>query len=102
VLARLKFLRGTAFDPFGRTEERRTERALVGQYRACIEELLPALAAGNLAQAAEIARLPEEIRGYGHVKERHLAAARAKWDKLMAAWREAHGSTGGRGGTRAA
>jgi indolepyruvate ferredoxin oxidoreductase len=99
ALARLKFLRGTAFDPFGRTEERRTERALVGQYRACIEELLPALAAGNLAQAAEIARLPEEIRGYGHVKERHLAAARAKWDKLMVAWREAHGGTGG---TRAA
>jgi indolepyruvate ferredoxin oxidoreductase len=89
-LARLKFLRGTAFDPFGRTEERRTERALIGQYRACIEELLPALSAGNVAQAAEIARIPEEIRGYGHVKERHLTAARAKWDKLMAAWREAH------------
>ncbi len=89
-LARLKFLRGTAFDPFGRTEERRTERALIGQYRTCIEELLPALSAGNLAQAAEIARMPEEIRGYGHVKERHLTAARAKWDKLMAAWREAH------------
>jgi indolepyruvate ferredoxin oxidoreductase len=34
--------------------------------------------------------MPEEIRGYGHVKERHLTAARAKWDKLMAAWREAH------------
>jgi indolepyruvate ferredoxin oxidoreductase len=89
-LARLKFLRGTAFDPFGRTEERRTERALIGQYRTCIEELLPALSAGNVAQAAEIARMPEEIRGYGHVKERHLTAARAKWDKLMAAWREAH------------
>jgi indolepyruvate ferredoxin oxidoreductase len=91
TLARLKFLRGTAFDPFGRTEERRTERALIGQYRACIEELLPALSAENLAQAAEIARIPEEIRGYGHVKERHLAAARAKWDRLVSAWREAHG-----------
>ncbi|MFM7705294.1 MAG: indolepyruvate ferredoxin oxidoreductase family protein, partial [Rubrivivax sp.] len=90
VLARLKFLRGTALDPFGRTEERRSERALIAQYCACIEELLPALSAGNVAQAAEIARIPEEIRGYGHVKERHLLAARAKWDTLMAAWREVH------------
>ena len=98
VLARLKFLRGTAFDPFGRTEERRTERALIGQYRACIEELLPALTAANLAQAAEIARIPEEIRGYGHVKERHLAAARPKWERLMAAWRDAQAGAGGTSG----
>ena len=98
VLAHLKFLRGTAFDPFGRTEERRSERALIGQYRACIEELLPALTAANLAQAAEIARIPEEIRGYGHVKERHLAAARPKWERLMAAWRDAQAGAGGTSG----
>ena len=89
VLAKLKGLRGGAFDVFGRSEERKTERALIGEYRACIEELLTTLTVENLAQAAEIARLPEEIRGYGHVKDRHLAAARAKWAAAMAAWRGA-------------
>lgn len=88
VLAKLKGLRGGAFDVFGKTEERRTERQLIADYRACIEELLQGLNAGNLAQAAEIARIPEEIRGYGHVKERHLAAARAKWNGLMVRWRQ--------------
>jgi indolepyruvate ferredoxin oxidoreductase len=87
VLARLKGLRGTALDPFGRTEERKTERALIGEYRACIEELLRTLSAANLTQAVEIARIPEDIRGYGHVKLRHLTAARAKWATLMAQWR---------------
>ena len=87
VLARLKGLRGTPFDPFGRTEERRTERALIVEYRACIDELLKTLSPDNRALAAEIARVPEEIRGYGHVKERNLKAARAKWDALMQRWR---------------
>ena len=88
VLAKLKGLRGGPLDVFGRTAERRMERALIGEYRASIEELLPALNAGNLALATEIARIPEEIRGYGHVKERHLAAARPKWAALVARWRE--------------
>ncbi|HYN58889.1 MAG TPA: DUF6537 domain-containing protein, partial [Rubrivivax sp.] len=87
LLARLKGLRGGALDLFGRTEERRSERALIGDYRSCIEELLRTLNAENLPLAAEIARIPEDIRGYGHVKERHLKAARAKWDALMAQWR---------------
>jgi len=86
-LAKLKGLRGGALDLFGRTEERRTERALIGEYRACVDELLRTLNAANLPLAAEIARIPEEIRGYGHVKERHLQAARLKWDGLMAQWR---------------
>ena len=86
-LAKLKGLRGTAFDVFGRTEERKTERALIGEYRAAIDEVLGSLDAANLALAAEIARIPEEIRGYGHVKERHLASARPKWAALMAEWR---------------
>ena len=63
------------------------ERALIAEYRACIDELLARLSADNLALAVEIARIPEEIRGYGHVKERHLKAARPKWDGLMAQWR---------------
>jgi len=87
LLARLKGLRGGALDVFARTEERKTERALIRQYRDCIDELLATLDAARLPLAAEIARIPEEIRGYGHVKERHLAAARAKWDTLMAQWR---------------
>jgi indolepyruvate ferredoxin oxidoreductase len=82
-------LRGGPLDFFGGTEERRTERALIDEYKTCIDELLRTLNAGNLDKAAEIARLPEDIRGYGHVKERHLKAARSKWAALMADWRQA-------------
>jgi indolepyruvate ferredoxin oxidoreductase len=87
LLARMKGLRGTAFDIFGRTEERRTERALIEQYKACIDELLRGLSIERLQSAVEIARIPEDIRGYGHVKARHLSAAKPKWDQLMARWR---------------
>ncbi|MGK6308084.1 indolepyruvate ferredoxin oxidoreductase family protein [Variovorax sp. DT-64] len=87
LLAKLKGLRGTALDPFGRTDERKTERALIGEYRASIEELLAGLNAGNHGLALEIASLPEQIRGYGHVKERNLKAARIRWAELMAKWR---------------
>ncbi len=88
LLARMKGLRGTAFDLFGRSEERRTERALIGEYRRCIEELLQGLNAGNRTLAVDIARVPEDIRGYGHVKERHLRKARPRWDALMQQWRD--------------
>ena len=87
VLAKMKGLRGTALDIFGRSEERKMERALIGEYQDSIDELLQTLNGGNRALAAEIARIPEEIRGYGHVKERHLKAARPKWDALMQRWR---------------
>jgi indolepyruvate ferredoxin oxidoreductase len=87
LLARLKGLRGTALDIFGRTEERRTERALIGEYRASLEEVIAGLRAENHALALEIASLPEQIRGYGHVKERNLAAARTRWSELLAKWR---------------
>jgi indolepyruvate ferredoxin oxidoreductase len=89
VLAKMKGLRGTAFDLFGRTEERRTERALIEQYKRCVDELLRGLNAERLPLANDIARIPEEIRGYGHVKARHLAAARGKWEALMVRWRAA-------------
>ena len=88
LLARLKGLRGTAFDPFGYTEERTQERTLIIEYRRCVEELLPRLSTQNLDLALEIARIPEEIRGYGHVKARNAAAANTKWGRLMAQWRE--------------
>jgi indolepyruvate ferredoxin oxidoreductase len=82
VLARLRFLRGTALDVFGYTHERRTERALIGEYEAAIAELLARLEPGNHGLAVRIASIPEEIRGYGHVKERHLEAARSKQAEL--------------------
>ncbi len=87
VLAKMKGLRGTAFDIFGYSDERRMERALIGEYRACIDELLRTLSAAKLDLAVEIARVPEDMRGYGHVKERHVKAARVKWNALMVRWR---------------
>jgi indolepyruvate ferredoxin oxidoreductase len=87
LLARLKSLRGTALDPFGRTEERRTERALIGQYEASMEEILQSLNAANHAAAVEVARIPELIKGYGHVKARHLATAHQQWTAALAAFR---------------
>ncbi len=87
LLAKFKGLRGGPLDIFGRTEERRTERALIQQYRASIEEVLKTLNADNHATAVEIARIPEQIKGYGHVKERNLKAARGRWAELMERYR---------------
>jgi indolepyruvate ferredoxin oxidoreductase len=89
LLAKMKRLRGTPFDIFGRTAERRMERRLVIDYEALVTELLPSLAAHNHAVAVELASIPEHIRGYGHVKQRHLAAAKEKEAKLVAAFRAA-------------
>jgi indolepyruvate ferredoxin oxidoreductase len=86
VLAKLKGLRGTPLDVFGYTAERKMERGLVKQYRQNVEALLPKLTADNLAQAVAIASIPEEIRGFGHVKERHLKAAKEKEASLLAAF----------------
>jgi indolepyruvate ferredoxin oxidoreductase len=86
-LSKLKGLRGTSFDIFGRTEERRTERALIGEYRHSIEQVLAKLADNNHSLALEIARIPEQIKGFGHVKERNLAAARLEWGELMRQWK---------------
>ena len=64
-----------------------------GQTRICFDSIEAILAKGltteRLSLATEIARIPEEIRGYGHVKERHVHAAKAKWDGLMAQWKSA-------------
>jgi len=87
LLAKLRFLRGGPLDVFGRTEERRTERRLIEDYAKQIDELLAKLTPDNHALAVQIASIPEEIRGYGHVKERHLHAAKAKEAKLLEAFR---------------
>ena len=77
VLARLKFLRGTAWDPFGYSVERKTERKLIADYEAMLGEVFAKLTPGNHAVAVGLAVIPEKIRGFGHVKLRHLAAAKA-------------------------
>jgi indolepyruvate ferredoxin oxidoreductase len=87
ALAKLRFLRGTGLDIFGYTDERRAERQLIQDYERAVEELLAKLAPDNHGLAVQIASIPEEIRGYGHVKARHLAAAKAKEAKLLQAWR---------------
>lgn len=84
LLARLKGLRGTWLDPFGHTEERRTERALIREYEAAIEEVLATLTAERLPLALAIARWPARVKGFGHVKARHLAAARPVWERSCA------------------
>jgi indolepyruvate ferredoxin oxidoreductase len=87
ILAGLKGLRGTAFDVFGRTEERRLERQLIVDYQRTLEEVVAKLDRANHAAAVAIASVPEEIRGFGHVKMRHLKAAKEKEAKLLAAFR---------------
>ncbi len=82
LLAPLKFLRGSAFDPFGRSAERRHERALLAHYIATLESALPRLNAASLPDALAFATLPEQIRGFGHVKARHWAAVQARWNAL--------------------
>jgi len=77
ALAKFKFLRGTVFDPFGRTLERRTERRLIADYEAMLDEVLVSLSPANHHLAVGLAAIPEKIRGFGHVKQRHLAAAKA-------------------------
>jgi indolepyruvate ferredoxin oxidoreductase len=86
VLAKFKFLRGTVFDIFGHTAERKTERALIAEYKQTIAALLPKLTAENIDQAVSIARIPEEIRGFGHVKEKNLRAAKEKEAALLQAF----------------
>jgi indolepyruvate ferredoxin oxidoreductase len=87
VVAKLKRLRGTPFDLFGMTEERRTERRLVRDYERTVAELADTVTPEKLALAAEIAALPETIRGFGHVKRRNLDAALAREAALKAQYR---------------
>lgn len=84
MLASLRGLRGTWFDPFGHTAERRGERALITEYRQHIDLILTRLDASNLDAAVALASLPEHIRGFGHVKEAHLVKARMREAELLA------------------
>ena len=84
VLAALRFLRATPLDPFGRSEERRMERQLIADYDALLDEVLGALTPETHSLAVALASIPEKIRGYGHVKDRHLAKAKAEEAELLA------------------
>ncbi|MFY7863882.1 indolepyruvate ferredoxin oxidoreductase family protein, partial [Roseateles sp.] len=83
ILAKFKGLRGGALDIFGKTEERRMERQLIKDYEALVDELLAGLSAEKLDIALQLARLPEQIRGYGHVKHANVVTARAKQKALL-------------------
>jgi indolepyruvate ferredoxin oxidoreductase len=87
LMAKLKFLRGTVLDPFGYTAERTTERQLVRDYETLLDELLAKLAPDNHHLAVGLAAIPDKIRGFGHVKLRHLAAAKADEAALLEQFR---------------
>jgi indolepyruvate ferredoxin oxidoreductase len=83
-LSRLKFLRGTAFDPFGYSAERKTERKLVEDYLAMIEQRFSTPKAEQIPLLARLARIPETIRGYGHIKDDNIKKAMAERTRLEA------------------
>lgn len=84
ALAKLRALRGTPLDPFGRTAERRTERALITRYETSIRTMFAHLSDTNFPRALELASLPATIRGFGHIKDQNLAAADPLWQSLDA------------------
>jgi len=86
LLTRLRRLRGTVFDVFGRTEERRMERRLPEEFRALVEQLLSGLSAANHADAVAVVAAYDRVRGYGHVKTRNLELARKEVTRRLEAF----------------
>jgi indolepyruvate ferredoxin oxidoreductase len=78
ALSKFKFLRGTLLDPFAHSIERRSERQLIADYVALLTEIVADLNPANHPTAVALAAIPEKIRGFGPVKQRHLAAAKAE------------------------
>ena len=89
VLTKLKGLRGTAFDPFGHTAERRMERSLIGEYRRLIERIVAELNPSNLNVATDVAAAAADIAGYGPVKDAAHAAYQTKLAALLLAFESA-------------
>jgi indolepyruvate ferredoxin oxidoreductase len=87
VLAKFKGLRGTALDVFGYADERKTERQLIADYEALVDELLRDVTVANYETAVDLASIPEHIRGFGHVKHAHLVDAKTRWAELLAKFR---------------
>jgi len=95
LLARLKGLRGGVLDVFGRTQERRQERAWIERYQNQLQECMDKLASSPFESSAEcykiacqLAQIPNDIRGYGHVKISHLQAAQRRWDDVLVQWQQ--------------
>ncbi|TNF10217.1 MAG: indolepyruvate ferredoxin oxidoreductase family protein, partial [Rhodobacteraceae bacterium] len=88
LLAKLKGLRGTPFDIFGYSDERKMERALIRQYEADMAEVLPKVTPETLEIARELAELPLSIRGFGPVKAQAEQMAAKRREELLAAFRE--------------
>jgi indolepyruvate ferredoxin oxidoreductase len=87
LLVRLKFLRGTALDPFGHTQERRLERQLAQDYgRVIRDEILPLLNPSNVGAATRIADAVRQVRGFGPVKLAQLTIFKAQWTSMRQAW----------------
>jgi indolepyruvate ferredoxin oxidoreductase len=84
----MKHLRGGKLDVFGYTAERRMERRLIGEYQATVETLLATLDQNNHGLAVQIAALPETMRGFGHVKEKNVKAAKEREASLLATYRQ--------------
>jgi indolepyruvate ferredoxin oxidoreductase len=93
VLAKMRRFRGGALDVFGYSAERKLERKLLADYEAMVDEILGKLAPHNHRIAVQLAAIPEHIRGYGHVKERHLKDAKARETVLLGEFRGAHAPT---------
>ncbi|WP_454732794.1 MULTISPECIES: indolepyruvate ferredoxin oxidoreductase family protein [Cupriavidus] len=88
LLARARGLRGTAFDVFGKTAERRAERRLIEDYIGMVDEFCATLDAARLDTAVALASLPDDIRGFGHVKEASMEKAAVLRGQLLARYRE--------------
>jgi len=88
MLAGLKGLRGTWLDPFGHSTERKMERALIADYETQLAEIAENLSAENHAAAVQLASLPMRMRGFGHVKEANVKAAKACEGDLLATFRD--------------
>lgn len=89
VLARMKFLRGSKLDIFGKTEERRHEQQMIEDYIHLLDEIMPQLTPANYQAAVLLISVPDEIRGYGHVKEKSIAAAKVLQAQRLAAFHQA-------------
>jgi indolepyruvate ferredoxin oxidoreductase len=89
LLAGLKRFRGTRLDIFGRTAERKMERRLIADFEATLREIIATLDSQNHAMAVELAKLPESMRGFGHVKEKNVAQAKLREANLLARFRSA-------------
>ncbi len=83
VLAGLKGIRGTTFDVFGYSRDRKLDRALIREYEGLVAQVIDGLTAENLATAVKIAAIAEDIRGYGPVRETYVAKARARVAELL-------------------